>query len=78
MWTKDRHGLLEISVTACQWHNEQIGQARGDLTDQEWTMIGSPLPPGRWTRPSEHNLPFPSGMLYVPLTGFSRQDMYER
>ncbi|MBR0560499.1 transposase [Neokomagataea anthophila] len=50
--------------------------ARGDLTDQEWLVIGPLLPPerGRWARPAGDNRLFLNGMLHVlqhrpPLAG---------
>ncbi|AFW03317.1 transposase (plasmid) [Gluconobacter oxydans H24] len=54
--------------------------ARGDLTDQEWAMIGPLLPPerGRWARPSGDNRQFLNGMLHVLRTGCPWRDMHER
>ena len=54
--------------------------ARGDLTDQEWAMIGRLLPPerGRWARPSGDNRQFLNGMLHVLRTGCPWRDMHER
>ncbi|GLQ67374.1 hypothetical protein GCM10007870_29590 [Gluconobacter kondonii] len=54
--------------------------ARGDLTDQEWAMIGPLLPPerGRWARPSRDNRQFFNGMLHVLRTGCPWRDMHER
>ena len=39
--------------------------ARGDLTDQEWAIIGPLLPPerGLWARPAGDNRLFLNGML---------------
>jgi transposase len=44
---------------------------RGDLTDEEWAIIGALLPPerGRWARPAQDNRRFLNGMLYVLRTG---------
>ncbi|WP_418609596.1 transposase [Gluconobacter cerinus] len=44
--------------------------ARGDLTDQEWSMIGPLLPSerGRWVRSARDSL-FLNGMLYVLRVG---------
>ncbi|WP_215750370.1 hypothetical protein [Gluconobacter sp. P5H9_d] len=41
--------------------------ARGDLTDQEWVVIGPLLPPERerWARPAGDNRRFLKGMLHV-------------
>lgn len=54
--------------------------ARGDLTDQEWAMIGPLLPPerGRWARPAGDNRLFLNGMLHVLRTGCPWRDMHER
>ena len=54
--------------------------ARGDLTDQEWAMIGPLLPPerGRWARPSGDNRQFLNGMLHVLRTGCPWRDMHKR
>ncbi len=54
--------------------------ARGDLTDQEWAMIGPLLPSerGRWARPSGDNRRFLNGMLYVLRVGCPWRDMHER
>ena len=54
--------------------------ARGDLTDQEWAMIGPLLPPerGRWARPSGDNSQFLNGMLHVLRTGCPWRDMHKR
>ncbi|GAN92663.1 transposase [Gluconobacter thailandicus F149-1 = NBRC 100600] len=54
--------------------------ARGDLTDQEWAIIGSLLPsePGRWVRPYEDNRRSLNGMLDVLRVGCPWRDMHER
>ena len=54
--------------------------ARGDLTDQEWAMIGPLLPPerGRWARPFGDNRQFLNGMLHVLRTGCPWRDRHER
>ena len=54
--------------------------ARGDLTDEEWAMIGPLVPPerGRWARPAGDNRLFLNGMLYVLRTGCPWRDMHER
>jgi hypothetical protein len=43
---------------------------RGDLTEEEWEMIGPLLPSerGRWARPAGDNRRFLNGMLHVLLT----------
>ena len=53
---------------------------RGDLTDQEWAIIGELLPPerGRWSRPAQDNRRFLNGMLYVLRVGCPWRDMHER
>ncbi|OAG71523.1 transposase [Gluconobacter japonicus] len=53
---------------------------RGDLTDQEWAVIGPLLPPerGRWARPAGDNRLFLNGMLHVLRTGCPWRDMHER
>ncbi|GBR18519.1 transposase [Asaia spathodeae NBRC 105894] len=53
---------------------------RGDLTDQEWAMIGPLLPPerGRWARPAGDNRRFLNDMLHVLRTGCPWRDMHER
>jgi transposase len=53
---------------------------RGDLSDAEWDLIGSPLPPerGRWGRPSGDNRLFLNGMLHVLRIGCPWRDMHER
>ena len=54
--------------------------ARGDLSDAEWKVIGSLLPPegGRWARPAGDNRRFLNGMLHVLRVGCPRRDMHER
>ena len=44
---------------------------RGDLSDAEWALIGTLLPPerGRWTRPAGDNRRFLNGMLHVLRVG---------
>ena len=53
---------------------------RGDLTDEEWAIIGNLLPPerGRWSRPAQAKRLFPNGMLYVLRVGCPWRDMHER
>ncbi|WP_373319321.1 transposase, partial [Asaia krungthepensis] len=53
---------------------------RGDLSDAEWDVIGSLLPPerGRWTRPAGDKCRFLNGMLDVLRTGCLWRDMHER
>ena len=53
---------------------------RGDLTDEEWAIIGGVLPAerGRWARPAQDNRCFLNGMLYVLRTGCPWRDMHER
>jgi len=53
---------------------------RGDLTDEEWAIIGALLPPerGRWCRPAQDNRRFLNGMLYVLRVGCPWRDMHER
>ncbi len=53
---------------------------RGDLTDQEWAIIGELLPSerGRWSRPAQDNRRFLNGMLYVLRVGCPWRDMHER
>ena len=53
---------------------------RGDLTDEEWAIIGALLPPerGRWSRPAQDNRRFLNGMLYVLRVGCPWRDMHER
>lgn len=54
--------------------------ARGDLTDEEWALIGPLLPPerGRWARPAQDNRGFLNGMLHVLRVGCPWRDMHER
>lgn len=54
--------------------------ARGDLTDEEWALIGPLLPSerGRWARPSQDNRRFLNGMLHVLRIGCPWRDMHER
>jgi len=53
---------------------------RGDLTDEEWEVIGALLPTerGRACRPAQDNRRFLNGMLYVLRTGIPWRDMHER
>lgn len=53
---------------------------RGDLTDEEWEIIGALLPAerGRGCRPSHDNRRFINGMLYVLRVGCPWRDMHER
>src|SRR6476660_9136541 len=53
---------------------------RGDLTDEEWAIIGGLLPAerGRWARPAQDNRRFLNGMLYVMRVGCPWRDMHER
>ena len=53
---------------------------RGNLTDEEWAIIGNLLPPkrGRWSRPAQDNRLFLNGMLYVLRVGCPWRDMHER
>lgn len=54
--------------------------ARGDLTDNEWALVGALLPAerGRWSRPAQDNRRFLNGMLYVLRVGCPWRDMHER
>lgn len=54
--------------------------ARGDLTDDEWAVIGAFLPPerGRWARPAQDNRRYLNGMLHVLRVGCPWRDMHER
>lgn len=54
--------------------------ARGDLTDDEWALVGALLPAerGRWSRPAQDNRRFLNGMLYVLRLGCPWRDMHER
>ncbi len=53
---------------------------RGDLTDEEWGIIGELLPAerGRGCRPSHDNRRFINGMLHVLRVGCPWRDMHER
>ena len=53
---------------------------RGDLTDEEWVIIGPLLPAerGRWARPAQDNRRFLNGMLHVLRTGCPWRDLHER
>ena len=53
---------------------------RGDLTDEEWAVVGVLLPPerGRWARPAGDNRRFLNGMLHVLRVGCPWRDMHER
>jgi transposase len=53
---------------------------RGDLTDEEWGLVGPLLPSerGRWARPARDNRRFLNGMLYVLRVGCPWRDMHER
>jgi transposase len=53
---------------------------RGDLTNQEWAIIGELLPPerGRWSRPAQDNRRFLNGMLYVLRVSCPWRDTHER
>ncbi len=54
--------------------------ARGDLSDEQWSVISELLPPerGRWARPAHDNRRFLNGMLYVLRVGCPWRDMHER
>ena len=54
--------------------------ARGDLNDEQWSVISGLLPPerGRWARPAQDNRRFLNGMLYVLRVGCPWRDMHER
>ncbi len=54
--------------------------ARGDLTDEEWAIIGVLLPSerGRKSRPAFDNRLFLNGMLHVLRVGCPWRDMHER
>jgi len=53
---------------------------RGDLTDEEWAIIGGLLTPesGRLSRPAQDNPLFLNGMLHVLRVGCPWRDMHER
>lgn len=54
--------------------------SRGDLTDDEWGVIGVLLPSerGRKSRPAHDNRRFLNGMLHVLRVGCPWRDMHER
>ena len=54
--------------------------ARGDVTDEQWAVIGELLPSerGRKSRPAQDNRRFLNGMLYVLRVGCPWRDMHER
>jgi transposase len=54
--------------------------ARGDVSDEQWSVISELLPPerGRWARPAQDNRRFLNGMLYVLRVGCPWRDMHER
>jgi transposase len=54
--------------------------ARGDLSDDEWLLIGALLPAerGRWSRPAQDNRRFLNGMLYVLRVGCPWREVLER
>nr|WP_235919292.1 transposase [Aureimonas psammosilenae] len=54
--------------------------ARGDLTDDEWSVLGELLPSerGRKARPPHDNRQFLDGMLFVLRAGCPWRDMHER
>ncbi|RFC66503.1 transposase, partial [Fulvimarina endophytica] len=54
--------------------------ARGDLTDEEWAVIGELLPSerGRKSRPAYDNRRFLNGMLFVLRAGCPWRDVHER
>ena len=54
--------------------------ARGDLSNEQWSVISDLLPPerGRWARPAQDNRRFLNGMLYVLRVGCPWRDMHER
>jgi transposase len=53
---------------------------RGDLSDEEWGLVGPLLPSerGRWARPAGDNRRFRNGMLHVLRIGWPWRDMNER
>lgn len=57
-----------------------VAVARGDLTDEEWDVIGRLLPAerGRKSRPAHDNRRFLNGMLHVLRVGCPWRDMHER
>lgn len=54
--------------------------ARGDLSNEQWEVIGALLPPerGRKSRPAMDNRRFLNGMLHVLRVGCPWRDMHER
>ena len=54
--------------------------ARGDLSDEQWALIGGLLPaePGRKARPAYDNRRFLNGMRHVLRVGCPWRDMHER
>ena len=54
--------------------------ARGDVADEEWTIIEPLLPAerGRWARPAQDNRRYLNGMLHVLRVGCPWRDMHER
>jgi transposase len=54
--------------------------ARGDLSNEQWEVIGALLPPerGRKSRPALDNRRFLNGMLHVLRVGCPWRDMHER
>lgn len=55
-------------------------KSRGDLTDDEWGVIGALLPSerGRKSRPAHDNRRILNGMLHVLRVGCPWRDMHER
>lgn len=53
---------------------------RGDLTAEEWSIIGALLPPerGRGARPAQDNRRFLNGLLSALRVGRPWRDMHER
>jgi transposase len=53
---------------------------RGDISDEEWAIVGGLLPPerGRHARPAGDNRRFLNGMLHVLRVGCPWRDMHER
>jgi len=53
---------------------------RGDLSDEQWAIVGALLPPerGRKSRPAHDNRRYLNGMLHVLRTGCPWRDMHER
>ena len=52
----------------------------GDLSDAEWELIWSLLPPerGRWARPAGDNRRFLNGLVHILRVGCPWRDMHER